>query len=272
MPDWLHWVCFGLLPALAAVLLFVGAGGSRFFSLGLAVAICVPFGMAIDWPTLPWQLDVNYGKAQHWLWWCFAAAGVVGAAYDLRLLPRWLLLGFEVALVLLMPWLVSSPLRAHWIFERGVLMLGGAWLVLMALSWVLRATAKVQHGVAVPLAATVALIADAIALRAQNATLAWHLAGIAAFALGVAVATTIWRRPFVCGTGGALCIAIVHVGVLWGDGNEAGILSAPRLLCLVAPLPMWIATRPMFAEGRATGILVGLASSVAVAVFAVATL
>src|SRR5262245_35124676 len=112
--ELLHWVCFGLLPALAAVLLFVGAGGARFFSLGLAVAICVPFGMAIDWPTWPWQLDVAYGKAQHWLWWCFAAAGVVGAAYDLRLLPKWVLLTFEVAIVLLMPWLVSSSLRADW--------------------------------------------------------------------------------------------------------------------------------------------------------------
>jgi hypothetical protein len=268
--ELLHWVCFGLLPALAAVLLFVGAGGARFFSLGLAVAICVPFGMAIDWPTWPWQLDVAFGKAQHWLWWCFAAAGVIGAAYDLRLLPKWVLLTFEVAIVLLMPWLVSSSLRADWTFERCVLMLGAAWTVLMALWWVLRATAKVQQGVAVPLAAAAALIADAIALHAQHAALAWHLAGVAAFALAAAVATTIWRRPFVCGTGGALCIAIVHVGVLWGDGNEAGILSPPRLMCLIAPLPMWIATRPMFAEGRATGILVGLATSVAVSVFAVA--
>ena len=76
----------------------------------------------------------------------------------------------------------------------------------------------------------------------------------------------------VCGTGGALCIAIVHVGVLWGDGSESGITSTPRLLCLIALLPMWIATRPMFAEGRATGILVGLAASFAVAIFAIAML
>jgi hypothetical protein len=187
-------------------------------------------------------------------------------------LPKWVLLTLEVAIVLLMPWLVSSSLRAGWTFERCAMMLGAAWMVLTALWWVLRATAKVQHGVAVPLAATAALIADAIALRAQNATLAWPLAGVAAFALGAAVATTIWRRPFVCGTGGALCIAIVHVGVLWGDGNEAGILSPPRLLCLISLLPMWIATRPVFAEGRATGILVGLATSVAVSVFAIAML
>ncbi|HZN38815.1 MAG TPA: hypothetical protein VFD82_08420 [Planctomycetota bacterium] len=269
--ELLQWVCFGLLPALAAVLLFVGAGGARFFSLGLAVAICVPFGMVFDWAAWPWELDPNR-DAQQWLWWCFAAAGVVGAAYDLRLLPKPVLLTLEIAIVLLMPWLVLAPLRAGWTFERCVVMLGGAWSVLMALWWVLRATAKLQQGVAVPLAATVALIVDAIVLHAQNARPGWHLAGVAAFALAVAVATTIWRRPFVCGTGGALCIAIVHVGVLWSDGSEAGIRSAPRLLCLVALLPMWIATRPMFAEGRATGILVGLATSVGVAVFAIAML
>ncbi|HEX6810879.1 MAG TPA: hypothetical protein VF384_04575 [Planctomycetota bacterium] len=268
--DLLTWLVFGLLPALAAVLLFVGAGGARFFSLGLAVAICVPFGMVIHWPDWPWHLDVHSGNAQHWLWWCFAAAGVVGAAYDLRLLPKPLLFTFEVALVLMLPWLISSSLRSGWSFERCVLILGAAWIVLTALWWVLRSTAKLQPGVAVPLAATMCLVADALVLREQRAGMPWQIAGVAAVALGVAVATTIWRRPFVCGTGGALCIAIVHVGVLWIDGDEARMLSAPRLLCLVALLPLWIASTRMFADGRATGILVGLAGSVAVAVTAIA--
>ncbi len=268
--DLLHWLCFGVLPAFAAVLLFVGAGGPRFLPLAIGVAICVPFGMADGWPAWPWQLDLSRGDARQWLWWCFACAGLVGAAYDLRLLPKALLLGCEVVLVVMLPWLLSSSLRAGWSFERSVLMLGAAWCVLAALWWVLREVAKLQPGMAVPLAGTVALCADALVLHTQGGGIAWQLAGVAAVALGVSVATTLWRRPFVCGTGGTLCITIAHAGVLWGDRSRAHLLSAPCLLALVAPLPLWLATRPMFAQSRTTGVVIGVGATAALAISAIA--
>jgi len=268
--DLLHWVVFGVLPALAAVLLFVGVGGVRGLVIALAVAICVPFAMDMGWPPWPWQISVQRGDGRHWLWWCLVCAGVVGSGYDLRLLPKWLLLPFEVVLIAFVPWLLSGERRAGWDFEWCVVMLGCAWLVLGSMWWVLRQAAKVQPGMSVPLVGTIALVADALVLHARGLTLSWHLAGVAAVALGVSVATTIWRRPFVCGSGGTLCIVIAHAGVLWCERTDRELVQAPFLLALVAPLGLAVALAKPFAEGRNTGMLVGVTVVTVAAVTAIA--
>lgn len=267
--DLLHWILFGVLPALAAVLLFVGIGGPRLLAPAIAIAVCVPFGMAAGWPDWPWLLPVQRSDPVAWFWWCLFGAGLLGAAYDTKVLPRSLLVLGELMIVAFVPWLLSGSLRAGWSFERCVVMLGAGWAVLGASWWVLRAAAKVQPGMAVPLAGTVVLIADAIALHARGDVLGWRLAGVGAVALGVAVATTIWRRPFVCGTGGTLCITIVHAGVLWVGRGEGQLLQAWFLLALVAPLGMWIALAKAFADGRTTGMLVGVGLVTAVSVSAI---
>ncbi len=255
--DLLRWILFGVLPALAAVLVCVGAGGPRFLAPALAVGLCVPLGMSAGWPDWPWHLSVPRGDAAAWLWWCLAAAGTVGVVYDLRLLPKWLLLPGELLLVALMPWLLSGNLRAGWSFEWCVVMLGAAWAFVLALWWTLRQAAKLQPGMTVPLVGTIALAADALVLRAQGGRLAWELAGVGAVALGVSVATTIWRRPFVCGAGGTLCIVLAHAGVLWCGRSERELQQPALLLAMVAPLALWVATTKVFAEGRATGMVVG---------------
>ncbi|MBL8728340.1 MAG: hypothetical protein JNM25_07920 [Planctomycetes bacterium] len=268
--DLLHWLLFGVLPALAVVLVFVGIGGPRLLGLALAVAICVPMAMSVGLPAWPWHIGVHRGDPVQWLWWCLVAAGVVGAAYDLRLLPRWLLLPCELLLVALLPWLLSGEQRAGWSFEWCVVMLSVGWAFVMALWWVLRQAAKLQPGMTVPLVGTIALVADALVLRAQGGRLAWELAGIGAVALGVSVATTIWRRPFVCGGGGTLCIALAHAGILLAGRGERHLLQTPFLLALVAPLALWIATTKVFAEGRATGMVVGVCATAALAAAAIA--
>jgi hypothetical protein len=267
--DLLHWLLFGVLPALAVVLVFVGVGGPRLLGLALAVAICVPMAMSVGLPDWPWSIGVRRGDPVQWLWWCLAAAGVLGAAYDLRLLPRWLLLPCELLLVVLLPWLLSGEQRAGWSFEWCVVMLGAAWLFVMLLWWVLRQAAKLQPGMTVPLVGAIALVADALVLRALGGRLGWELAGIGAVALGVSVATTIWRRPFVCGTGGTLCIALAHAGILLCDRGERHLLQTPFLLALVAPLALWLATTKLFADGRATGMVVGVLATAGIATGAV---
>lgn len=267
----MHWLVFGLMPALAAVLLFVGAGGARLLALAIAVAICVPMGMAAGWPTWPWLLDWRRGDPVAWLWWCLALAGLVGVVRDLNWLPRWLVVALELLLVAFLPWWMSGDLRARWSFEWCVVMLSAGWALVAALWWVLRQSAKLQAGMAVPLVGAIALTADALVLRAQGGDLAWQLAGVGAVALGVSVATTIWRRPFVCGVGGTLCIALAHAGVLWCGRSERQLLQAPFLLAMVAPLGLWIATWKTFAEGRATGMVVGVAAAVCLAAAAVFT-
>lgn len=269
--DLLHWALFGVLPALAVVLIFVGIGGPRLLGLALALAVCVPFGMHAGWPAWPWHLAVARSDPQPWFWWCLLLAGVVGAAYDGKVLPKALLVAAEVALVVFVPWLLSGALRAGWTFEWCVVMLGAAWAVLAAIWWVLRVAAKAQPGMAVPLAGTVVFVADAIVLHARGDVLGWRLAGVAAVALGVSVATTLWRRPFVCGTGAALCITIAHAGVLWFHRGDRELLQPPIVLALLAPLGMWVAVTKAFADGRTTGMLVGVAATAAIAGCAIGT-
>lgn len=268
--DVLKWVVFGVLPAVAAVLLGVGVGGPRFLAASLAVAVCLPLGMAEGWPPWPWALSVHHGDAFAWLWWIWCAAGVVGICYDARLLPKVLLLAADFTLVAMLPWLLSGPLRAHWSFEQCVLWLSAGWCCLGATWWVLRGVAKAQPGMAVPLVGTLVFVADTWVLRARGGAVDWQLAGVAAVALGLAVATTIWRRPFVCGAGGTLAITVVHAGLLYCGRPEGELLRTPLLLALLAPLPLGVALTKVFRDGRATGVVVGVCAVAGVAATAMA--
>ncbi len=242
--DLLLWVLFGVVPAVAAMLVGVGVGGPRWLAPALALAVCVPFGMASGWPD--------------WLWWLVLLAGRLGGLHDLRALPKALTLVGEVLLVAFVPWLLSAPLRAGWSFEGSVVFLTAGWSVLAALWWVLRRAAKVHPGMSVPLAMTFVLATDAWLLDRYAGGSDWELAGVAAIALGFAVLTTVWRRPFVCGTGGTMCIVVVHVGLLWCGRSERELLRLPFVLALVAPLPMWLVSAKAFADARATGALLGV--------------
>ena len=90
--DLLHWVLYGVLPALAAMLLGVGVGGARWLAIALAIALLVPFAVVGGLPPWPWLLAVRDGDPRAWLWWCLCLCGLAGALLDLRLLPRALLL------------------------------------------------------------------------------------------------------------------------------------------------------------------------------------
>ncbi|MCC7398134.1 MAG: hypothetical protein IT455_13790 [Planctomycetes bacterium] len=267
--DLLHWILLGLLPALALVLLGVGVGGPRLLAFSLSASVCLPFGVQAGWPPWFWHLSLTHGDASNWLWWCLCWTGICGVAYDLRLLPKALLLPCELLLVVLVPWFVTAPLRAGWSFEVAVLGLAAAWGQLGGTWVVLRRAAKVDAGIAVPLAGAVALAADALLLRSYGSGLAWQLAGVAAFALGIAVMTTLWRRPFVCGTGGALGIVVVHFAALWLGRGSRELLRPSFLLAAAAPLPLWLSTTKAFADGRRLGVVIGLFGVVALAVTAV---
>jgi hypothetical protein len=256
--ELLLWVVFGVIPAVAAMLIGVGVGGPRWLAPALAVAICVPAGMAHGWPGWPWQLDAHHGAPRPWLWWLLATAGLLGGAYDLRALPKALALIGEIALLAFLPWLLSAPLRAGWTFEGCVVILGAGWVVRALIWWVLRGAAKGHPGMSVPLAMTFVLSTDAYLLSRHVGGSHWELAGVAAIALGFAVLTTVWRRPFVCGTGGTLLITLAHVGLLWCGRSERQLLHAHFVLAALAPLPMWAVTMKAFADGRATGALVGV--------------
>lgn len=252
------WVLFGLLPAIAVVLLGVGVGGARWLALALAVAVCVPFAITDGLPDWFWRLDFEHGAPRPALWWTMLLGGLMGTAYDFRLLPKIVTSGFEALLVLMLPWLLSAPLRATWSFETCALYLGAGWLLMAAIWYCLRRSAKAQPGLAVPLAMTIALGVDAWLLRTHAGGADWQLAGVASVALGFAVITTAWRRPFECGSGAALCITLAHTGLLICGRSERELLQLPFVLAWIAPLPMWLVVMPWFTKHRKVGACIGV--------------
>lgn len=256
--DVLLWILFGVLPAIATVLFGVGVAGARWLALALAVAVCVPFGMADGWPPWFWGLDLLHGPPRPALWWTLLLGGLLGTVYDLRALPRVVAFGFEVILVGMLPWLLSAELREDWSFEGCLLYLAVGWAVMAALWWGLRRSAKAQPGLAVPLAMTIVLGVDAWLLRSNGGGPDWQLAGVAAVALGFAVVTTIWRRPFECRTGAALCMTLAHTGLLLCGRSEKELLRLPFMLAWLAPLPMAVVVLPWFAKARRTGAVIGV--------------
>ena len=107
--------------------------------------------------------------------------------------------------------------------------------------------------------------ADAWLLRRHGAGLAWEISGVGAVALLFAVATTLWRRPFVCGTGAALCITIAHAGLLWCGHGARDLRSVGFLLALAVPLPLWLPLAKFFAESKQTGLVLGVGGAIGLA-------
>lgn len=266
--DLVHWIVFGVVPAVAAVLIGVGALGPRWLALALALAVCVPFGLAAGWPHWPWQLPWQ-GAALSWLWWGFAGAGVIGVAYDSRLLPRPLLLVAEVVLVGALPLLVAGEARGAWRFELQAVWLAGSWLLLGSAWWVLRRVARLLPGLVVPLGGAIAMATAACVLRTHGVSLHWQLAGVAAVGLLMAVATTTWQRPFRCGTGAALAIAVLHTGPLLTAHAAGQIGSRPFVLAAVVPLGLGLALARPCARRQRLGAACGLGGCLVLAAAAV---
>lgn len=238
--DVLQWVLFGVLPALAVVLLGVGIGGSRWLALALAVALCVPFALAMGLPDWPWRLDWRQGPARPWLWWCLLAAGLLGTLGDARWLPKALAAALQCTLLVALPWLLTGPLRGGWSFEQHVLWLGLA-LAVAAMNWsALHAGGRAGGGMLAIVVGLLVLAVDAWLLRARGTGILWHTAGVGAMALLFALLTTTWRRPLVCGPGAQFAIAFAHVGVLWCGASLHEARSLPLVLAAAVPLPLWL--------------------------------
>ena len=267
--DLLKWVLFGVLPAVAAVLLCVGVGGPRFLATALGVALGVPLLMANGWPGWPWNLSVDHGDPFAWLFWTVAATAVVGTCYDARVLWKPVLLTVDVVVVLAMPWLLSAPRREQWTTLHQVAWLSVAWIVLAAVWWTWRRVARQWPGIALPLASAMVLGADAFVLRERSAAGVWELSGVVACALAMAVATATWRRPFRCGTGAVLVVTVAHTGLLWLGRVEADLPRLPLLVACLAPLGLLVSFWRGFGRARGFAFACGLAVTATASVVAV---
>jgi hypothetical protein len=86
--DWLHWLLYCALPAIAIALLFVGAFGPRLMAVAFALAVMAPLVLLRSVPVWPWSLPLHAVPPADWLVWGIAAAGLVGLGHDLRLWPQ----------------------------------------------------------------------------------------------------------------------------------------------------------------------------------------
>ncbi len=257
----LRWLLYGLLPAISAVLVFVGVGGPRLAAIGIATGIAVPFGLLVAWPDWPWDLDLTAATALPWLFWSVVGAGLLGTLHDLRWLPKMVVIPLEAVLVVMLPWILSAPLRPRWSFETALVRLSLAWAGLVVVWWVLRTAAERRPGRLVPAACVLFLAGDLWLVQSRNHDLSWQLLAAGVVALATALVVASWRRPFQLGTGAILVVVLLHGGMLMACRVYAGFAAKPMLLALLSPVPLWISVHKGFDESRRTGAAIGLTLS-----------
>lgn len=257
----LHWILYCALPAAAAGLLLVGVLGPRLLGIAMAAAVLAPHALLRALPPWPWELVQRPAgeTAGAWTLWGVVAAGLFGSLHDLRLWPRALGLPPALALLLAVPWLASAGQRSGWSFETAAVEFGVAWLAIGAGWFALRTAALSGAGAGMLAAGCICLVGDALLIGVADRTTLAAVGG-PAVVLVVAAVSLVWRRQFAAGEGAALALAVAHglPLLLAFFGGRIGPLVA--LLALLAPAPLWLATRrPARPGGYGDPVLVTLA-------------
>ena len=213
--DELRAILYGVLPGIAGGLLLVGLLGRRW--LGLAISLGVVVAFCLLRQTLPeWPHDLYSGRndAMEWLIWCLLLAGAMSIVGGRKLLPLRIALPPVAVLLCLQVWLMLRRASRRW--ESGEVLLhhGLAMVAFVGLWLLLRRTAVQRRGLALGIAWTACLSIDAFVLLEGRSALQGQLAGGAAAALGAAVGTALWRRPFSIDASAPLPLLVAHGGLL----------------------------------------------------------
>jgi hypothetical protein len=235
----LQWLLFAALPAAVVVLLGVGVGGPRWLAPSLAGAAIVPAVIARGVPWPPFDAGAPHGVAV----WVLLASGVVGGLVDARWLWRPIALAVSGALLALLVWLVSAPMRAAAGFEGALLVVGGGAVLTSGVWFGLRAAATSPVGFLFPVAAFGLFTADALVCHRLGATAGGDAASTMAVAVAAAAVLGSSRRSLRCGRGAALPLAVAHVLALAAGTGLGAWQRAPRLLLLAAPAALLLAAR-----------------------------
>jgi len=239
----LHWLLYWMLPSLALAFAWIVVAGPRCAALAVATAVIVPFGLVVDWPPWPWELWRSGRGGGPWLVWVFAAGGLVGAAQDLRLVPRWLAPFVDGAALAGMPWLLLTNLRASWGLATVWLHLAAAGVAIGAAWWALRSALANRPGALVPIVAAAVFGGDALVLANGGNTLLWQAATVAGLALLAGAGAAALRRPFTFGPGLGLQLALMHGSLLLAGHHFGRLAVVPALLAVLAPVPMGLGLR-----------------------------
>lgn len=229
----------GVLPAIGAALLLVSLGGARLLSVAAAVGPFAAYWLLKTRPALPHELWAAPNGSE-WLLWALVAAALVTVLEYKRLVRGRSAAGLSVAVACVSTWLVLRKVAAQWSLSEAWWYVGsGALIVALSVLGHRAVLRRAPAGVRPAILFTVVLSVDAVVVVTLGSSLLLgQLCGAVAAALGAAVGTTLWRRPFALavadgtwlGMAHALFVlAGVHIGYL-GWLAAGCVLAAPLLL------------------------------------------
>jgi hypothetical protein len=233
----------GTLPPIVAALLCVGLGGVRWLPLAVGAGLAVAFGLLKEWPLLPHQLWAEPDGRQ-WLLWGVIAAAAIAQLEHLGALRGRAAAACGVVAAAVAVWLLLLKQAARWAATDVLLHVGLGGLAVALL--VLASRTIIGRGPAnlVPASVfTLLLSFDAVLLTVARSGLLAQLCGAVAAALGAAIGTALWRRPFALRVADGTWLGVAH-GLFVLSGMHLAELPWPAAWCaLAAPLPLLVLQR-----------------------------
>lgn len=227
----------GVLPPLVAALLLVSLGGSRLLALAAAIGLYVAYGLLKrEWPEPPHVLWAEPDGRQ-WLVWAVAAGALMTTLEHVRVLPR---RGAAIAGALAGVagvWLVLLKVARNWSPTDTMLQVGGGALVVaLSVAGIRTVAARAPATVFPAILWTSILSIDAALLAASGSAFLGQLCGAVAAALGAAVGTVLWKKPFALGAAEGTWLGIAHVLFVLAGKHLADVPWSAAACALVAPL------------------------------------
>lgn len=227
----------GVLPPIGAALVLVGLGGARLVALAVGVGLYVAYGLLKrewpEWPHVLWSAP----DGRQWLVWSIAAAALVSLGEQFRVLPRKAGHTAGAVVGVAAVWLVLMKVAANWSpTEAFVTIGGGALITLLVLLGTRIVMARAPATVFPAILWTLVLSVDAAVLALGSSALIGQMCGATAAALGAAVGTALWRRPFALTIADGTWFALAHALFVLAGKHLAEVPWTAASCLLVAPL------------------------------------
>lgn len=258
----------GVAPAILFAIVLVSLAGNRLLPLAMALGFGAAYAWLKGWPRLPHELWVR-PRGTEWLVWGVLATGL--SASFTRDLPRRLGDWVTAATAMATVWLMLSSFAAREGVGWSMIHVGGGVIGVAALAiGGGRFVGRAPNSPWLAPVVTAVLSADAVLLVLGQSALLGQLGGATAAAVGAAVGTALWRRPFTLDSADGAMFGALH-GLFLLAAVHLAYLSWPAAL-LAAAAPMLPLMMPRsFAEQRpkrwllVSQLLIALPLGVAVA-------
>lgn len=228
----------GVLPPIGAALLLVSLGGARLTALAAAIGLLVAYGLLKAWPALPHELW-SEPNGTEWLLWGIAAAALVTLGERFRVLPGNAGHTAGAVCACAVVWFVLQKVATNWSVTESLLGIGGGALIVLLLMLGTRVVlARAPATIFPAMVFTLILSVDAAVLTLGRSALLGQLCGAVSAALGAAVGTALWRRPFALTVADGTWLAIAHGVFLLAGVHLASLPWSAAVCALLAPLAM----------------------------------